>query len=91
MDYGILQLPILPQDVFIFASDGILESMNAYEEQFLFERLAEKVQTLDPGATPKQISAALLAATDKFSGRPEVPHDDRTLIVLRVGEGGAQA
>jgi phosphoserine phosphatase RsbU/P len=91
LDYEILQLPIQPQDVFIFASDGILESMNAHEEQFGFERLAETVRTLDPGATPNEISAAILAATDKFSGRPEEPHDDRTLIVLRVGEGGAQA
>lgn len=91
MDYEILRLPIQPQDIFIFASDGILESMNAHEEQFGFERLAETVRTLDPGASPAEISAAILAATDKFSGRPEEPHDDRTLIVLRVSEGGAQA
>jgi sigma-B regulation protein RsbU (phosphoserine phosphatase) len=84
LDYEILELAGQPQDVFIFASDGITESMNAHEEQFGFERLAETVRTLEPGTSSKAICSAMLAATDRFSGRPEEPHDDRTLVVLRI-------
>jgi phosphoserine phosphatase RsbU/P len=84
LEYEILRLNIQPGDVLIFASDGILESMNAHEEQFGFERLADTLRTLPPSTSSKAMCAAILAATDKFSGRPEEPHDDRTLIVVRV-------
>jgi sigma-B regulation protein RsbU (phosphoserine phosphatase) len=84
LEYETLRVEIQPGDIFIFASDGILESMNAHEEQFGFERLAETLYALPSGTSSKAMCAAILAATDKFSGRPEEPHDDRTLIVLRV-------
>jgi sigma-B regulation protein RsbU (phosphoserine phosphatase) len=84
LEYEILRMEIRPGDVLIFASDGILESMNAHEEQFGFERLVETLRPLPPSTSSKALCAAILAATDEFSGRPEEPHDDRTLIVLRV-------
>lgn len=84
LEYEILRMEIQPGDILIFASDGILESMNSHEEQFGFERLVDTLRTLPPGTSSKAMCAAILAATDKFSGRPEEPHDDRTLIVLRV-------
>ncbi|MGC1968219.1 MAG: SpoIIE family protein phosphatase, partial [Candidatus Acidiferrales bacterium] len=87
LEYEILRVEIQPGDIFIFASDGILESMNAHEEQFGFERLVETLRTLPLSTSSKAMCAAILAATDKFSGRPEEPHDDRTLIVLRVNGG----
>ncbi|MFZ3329877.1 MAG: GAF domain-containing SpoIIE family protein phosphatase [Candidatus Acidiferrales bacterium] len=87
LEYEILRVEIQPGDIFIFASDGILESMNAHEEQFGFERLVETLRTLPLSTSSKAMCAAILAATDKFSGRPEEPHDDRTLIVLRVHGG----
>ncbi|MGA9570170.1 MAG: GAF domain-containing SpoIIE family protein phosphatase [Candidatus Acidiferrales bacterium] len=83
-NYEILQITLQAQDLLIFASDGILESMNTREEQFGFERLAEILRDVKSSASSKDICAAILAATDKFSGRPEEPHDDRTLVVLRV-------
>jgi serine phosphatase RsbU (regulator of sigma subunit) len=70
--------------IFVFASDGILESMNAHEEQFGFERLAETLPTVRPDTSSGHLCTAILAATDKFSGRPEEPHDDRTLVILRI-------
>lgn len=84
LDYAILEFATQPQDIFVFASDGILESMNAHEEQFGVERLAETLRTVRPDTSSRHICAAVLAATDKFSGRPEEPHDDRTLVVLRI-------
>jgi phosphoserine phosphatase RsbU/P len=83
-EYDILQLTLLPQDLLIFASDGILESMNAHDQEFGFDRLAELLRTVKSSASSKDICAAILSATDRFSGRPEEPHDDRTLVVLRV-------
>jgi sigma-B regulation protein RsbU (phosphoserine phosphatase) len=84
LDYEILEFTTQPQDIFVFASDGILESMNAHEEQFGFERLAETRRTVRPDTSSRHMCTAILAATDKFSGRPEEPHDDRTLVVLRI-------
>jgi hypothetical protein len=42
-----------------------------------------------PAATSKEISDAILAATDIFSENPAEPHDDRTLIVLRPAQDAA--
>jgi phosphoserine phosphatase RsbU/P len=83
-EYDILQLTLQPQDLLIFASDGILESMNAHDEEFGFERLAEILRNVKSSASSKDICAAIVTATDKFSGRPEEAHDDRTLVVLRI-------
>ncbi len=83
-EYEILKLKTKPQDILIFASDGIVESMNAHDEEFGFERLAAILENLEPDASSKEISAAILNATDRFSGRPEEPHDDRTLVIARI-------
>jgi serine phosphatase RsbU (regulator of sigma subunit) len=84
LEYEILRMVIPLGDVFVFASDGILESMNAHEVQSGFERLVETLSALPPSTSSKAMCAASLSATDKFSGRPEEPHDHRTLIVLGV-------
>ncbi|MFZ0232939.1 MAG: SpoIIE family protein phosphatase [Candidatus Acidiferrales bacterium] len=89
LDYEVLRLAIQPRDILILASDGILESMNSREEQFGFERLAETMRALRPGASSGEICSTILAATDKFSGRPEEPHDDRTLVILRIHGNGS--
>ncbi|MFZ3216820.1 MAG: GAF domain-containing SpoIIE family protein phosphatase [Candidatus Acidiferrales bacterium] len=83
-EYETLKIKLKPHDVVIFASDGILESMNAHQEEFGFARLADVLGNLEPNASPEEVAATIMKATDKFSGRPEEPHDDRTLIVLRV-------
>ncbi len=83
-EYEILQLAMQPQDLLIFASDGILESMNVHEEEFGFDRLAKVLRKVKLGTSTKYICAAILSATDSFSGRPEEPHDDRTLVVLGI-------
>jgi phosphoserine phosphatase RsbU/P len=83
-EYEISQLMMQPQDLLICASDGIVESMNAHDEEFGFDRLAEVLRKVKLGTSAKGICAAILSATDKFSGRPEEPHDDRTLVILRI-------
>jgi len=85
-DYSVTTLNLQPGDVVIFASDGILESENAKHEEFGFERLSELITSLPANTCVENISGAILRATDEFSGAGIPPHDDRTLLVLRVTE-----
>jgi sigma-B regulation protein RsbU (phosphoserine phosphatase) len=87
-EYTIQTLHLQLGDVLIFASDGILESEDAAQEEFGFERLAEVLTSLPEGTCVENISGAILRATDEFSGIGIPPHDDRTLVVLRVIEDG---
>jgi len=88
-DYEIATLDLQPGDAVIFASDGILESQNSEQEVFGSERLVEVFRELSPQSSSKDISSAILGATDKFSGPLVAPHDDRTLVVLRVTDAPA--
>jgi sigma-B regulation protein RsbU (phosphoserine phosphatase) len=73
-------------DVVLFASDGIVESDNVLEEEFGAERLAEVLAATRFNESARLISDRILAATDAHSGPIWTPHDDRTLLVLRVTE-----
>jgi phosphoserine phosphatase RsbU/P len=84
--YDTVTLALQPEDVLVFASDGILESMNEKDQPFGFPRLCEVLGKFPPGSSSESISNAILDATDEFSGRPEEAHDDRTMVILRVTE-----
>jgi phosphoserine phosphatase RsbU/P len=83
-EYDELTVALQPGDAMIFASDGILEATNSEDEHFGLERLTDVLKNLPAVATAEEINAEVITATDTFSGKPEEPHDDRTLIVLRV-------
>jgi phosphoserine phosphatase RsbU/P len=79
-------LTLTPGDVVVFASDGIHESMNKDLEEFGSERLKALLATVvpeDPGYT---VAQRIVKATDEHAGIGRPPHDDRTLLVLRVTE-----
>ena len=59
---------------------------DAKHEEFGFERLSELITSLPANTCVENISGAILRATDEFSGAGIPPHDDRTLLVLRVTE-----
>jgi phosphoserine phosphatase RsbU/P len=86
IQYETVTLALKPNDILVFASDGILESMNAQDQPFGFERLAKVLRDRAEGHSAEKISTAILEATDEFSGRPTEAHDDRTLVVLRLAE-----
>jgi phosphoserine phosphatase RsbU/P len=86
IEYETVTLMLRPEDILVFASDGILESMNPENEAFGFDRLTEVLRSLAPGTSSENISTTILEATEKFTGRPTEAHDDRTLIILRVTE-----
>src|SRR5271165_6774076 len=77
-------LTLVPGDIVVFASDGIHESMNKDQEEYGVERLKALLATVmpsDPGYTVEQ---RIVKATDEHSGVGRPPHDDRTLLILRV-------
>jgi sigma-B regulation protein RsbU (phosphoserine phosphatase) len=71
-------------DVVVFASDGIVESDNAMEEDFGADRFAAVLAATSPEDSARVIATRILSATDAHSGPTWAPHDDRTLLVLRV-------
>jgi len=90
IEYDILKVDLQPGDLLVFASDGIVESENPQKEEFGAERLSAILANVLPTESVEDISGAILLATDKFSGSAP-PHDDRTLLVLRVRDEGSAA
>jgi len=86
IEYEETTLTLVPGDVVVFASDGIHESTNAELEEFGSDRLKgllAEVAATDPGYT---IAQRIVKATDEHAGTGRPPHDDRTLLILRVTE-----
>src|SRR5882762_326957 len=82
--YDETTIDLEPGDVVLFASDGILESENTVQEEFGPERLRALLSAISRRDSARDISERILAATDGHSGAGTAPHDDRTLVVLRV-------
>jgi len=85
-EYEDQTLTLVPGDVVVFASDGIQESMNPEQEEFGTDRLKlllSQVGPADPGYT---VAQRIVKATDEHAGPGRPPHDDRTLLILRVTE-----
>jgi sigma-B regulation protein RsbU (phosphoserine phosphatase) len=71
-------------DVLVFYSDGVVEMRNDTGEEFGLKRLAETVRSNHEKA-PEEIVRSVSAALAEFIGRVR-PHDDRTMVVVRMGE-----
>jgi sigma-B regulation protein RsbU (phosphoserine phosphatase) len=85
-EYDETTLDVQAGDVVVFASDGILESDNVEQEEFGPERLSLLLAGVSVGTSARVIAERILAATDEHCGEGHSPHDDRTLLVLRVTE-----
>jgi sigma-B regulation protein RsbU (phosphoserine phosphatase) len=88
-EYEETSVELQPGDVVIFASDGIHEAENAEKEEFGHERLAALLAGISSNQLAGDISENILAATSSYSGTGTAPHDDRTLLVLRVTDESA--
>jgi phosphoserine phosphatase RsbU/P len=77
-------LPLQKDDVLLFMTDGLFECMNAADETFGKDRVAEVLRANATG-TAEGILAALLAAADNWTER-RPPRDDITAVVVKVGE-----
>jgi sigma-B regulation protein RsbU (phosphoserine phosphatase) len=82
--YDETTIDLEPGDVLVFASDGILESENHTREEFGPERLAALLTSISRRDSAREIVEQIMDATDGHSGAGTAPHDDRTLVVLRV-------
>src|SRR5260370_1207028 len=87
--YDETTIELTPGDVVLFASDGILESENAEQEEFGPKRLSALLSGLSQRDSAREIAEQIMAATDGHSGAGVAPHDDRTLVVLRVTDDSA--
>jgi len=85
-EFDEVRLSLLPGDVVVFASDGIHESMNKDQEEFGIERLKSVLATVVPADPGYTVAQRIVKATDEHTGPGRAPHDDRTLLVLRVIE-----
>jgi sigma-B regulation protein RsbU (phosphoserine phosphatase) len=83
-EYEEVTIDLQPGDVVVCASDGILESEDSDREEFGAERLHALLTGVNGDETSLSIANRILAATDDYSGAESTPHDDRTLILLRV-------
>ena len=83
-EYEEITLDLQPGDTVLFASDGILESENAQQEQFGFDRLSAVLASVSPKHSASDIADKIMAATNHHSGEGVAPGDDRTLLVLRI-------
>jgi sigma-B regulation protein RsbU (phosphoserine phosphatase) len=88
-EYDETTIDVRPGDIILFASDGILESENAAQEEFGPDRLMALLSSIPEEDSAQDIADKVLAATDGHSGRGTAPHDDRTLIVLRIREASS--
>jgi sigma-B regulation protein RsbU (phosphoserine phosphatase) len=82
--YDEIQIELQTGDIVVFASDGILESVNTEQEEFGPQRLRSLLERFSSAEPAQGISEQILSATDAHAGFNVAPHDDRTLIVLRV-------
>ena len=69
-------------DMIILTSDGLVEATNAASEMFGFERLEQAIIS-GPTTSAKAMLEHLKAAAAAFVGEAE-PHDDITIVVVRV-------
>jgi len=81
---------LVPGDMLLMLSDGIVEAMNNQREMFGFERLAQTLGDIGPNADAHYALMTVVEAVRRHCGAIE-PQDDITLVVVRVlaGTGGA--
>lgn len=80
--YEQAQIAILPGDLLVVFSDGVLEAANLQDEEFGEERIVATVQQNWSGS-PTEICDAVLAGVRQFLGKAS-PHDDQTLMIVRL-------
>ena len=76
--------PVLPGDLLVVFSDGILEATDARGEEFGEEGVIASIEQ-NWNKAPAAICGQVLDAVSAFLGK-ELPHDDQTLLVVRLDQ-----
>jgi sigma-B regulation protein RsbU (phosphoserine phosphatase) len=77
-----VNLDAKPNDVFIFYTDGLIETMNNKGDQYGEESLLKVIRE-NATKSPAEIKDSVLKNVAKFSGTAP-SHDDLTLIVVKI-------
>jgi sigma-B regulation protein RsbU (phosphoserine phosphatase) len=78
------ELDLQDEDILVFYTDGLVEVRDESDEEFGLKRLAQTVRE-HCKESASDIVAAVNQAVDSFIGRVS-PHDDRTLILIKMGK-----
>jgi sigma-B regulation protein RsbU (phosphoserine phosphatase) len=81
--YQTFELDLLPGDLVILSTDGIVEAMNRQREMFGFERFEESIARCRKGLSATDVLEKVIDDVFTFIGNAE-PHDDMTLVAIRV-------
>jgi hypothetical protein len=85
--YRAVETRVEAGDLLMIFSDGIAEAMNAQEEEFGEERLSA-IARAHWDEHPRMICDAVVSGIARFLG-PLKPHDDQTLLIVRLTAVGA--
>ena len=77
--YASEQVRCDPGDLFVVVSDGLLETVNAADEEFGLARLEKSVVAHATESLPKLYEALMHAVSDFGEQR-----DDRTVLIVRI-------
>lgn len=83
VEYEEVTTQLQPGDMVIFYTDGIPEAMNEKNEMFDLERMETAMRHLPPSSRAAEVIEKLFSEMRKFTGTA-MPHDDMTVVVLRV-------
>jgi cytochrome c oxidase subunit IV len=81
--YVSAQVSCEPGDLFVVVSDGLIETVNADDEEFGLARLGKSVVAHATEGLP-EIYEALMQAVSDFGEQ----RDDRTVLIVRIRNGG---
>ncbi len=82
-----MQIEYEPGDVFLFITDGITEAQNTRHEEFGDLQLMKLLRDTN-GAPARHIRDQMVTTVNKFVGNIP-PHDDLTVVVVKVVEESA--
>jgi len=80
--YTQVGVQVLPGDLLVVFSDGIVEAENSLEQEFGEERILSAIRESWTGS-PTEIRDFILTSVRQFLGK-ELPQDDQTLMVVRL-------
>jgi sigma-B regulation protein RsbU (phosphoserine phosphatase) len=80
--YDEVTLPLAPDDVFVFCSDGVSEAMNSSGVEFTSAGVIKVVQAMRERPAREIVHALVEAVEAHRAGFP--PNDDTTIVALRI-------
>ncbi|MGD0035676.1 MAG: SpoIIE family protein phosphatase [Bacteroidota bacterium] len=84
-----IRIPIKPDSLFLFYTDGITEAMNEEKQQLGEEAIIDLLK-VKRHLSAESIQRAILTKVEKFRGSAE-QHDDVTMVVVKSKNGKSNA